>query len=191
MTEDFWLICGGKIYQGTKVCRVKELCRYDLWPWPCDLQTEIPFRSVSPKRMTIFGWYLVWGCIRRQRCVTQKISVYATFDLDPVTLTPNCIIFPFRSIIPKRLTIFGWYLVWGYIRGQRCVVQKNCVDAIFDLDPVTFKLKFPSALYLLNEWRFLVDIWCEDVSGDKGVSCERLVSMWPLTLTNWPWPKIA
>jgi hypothetical protein len=25
-------------------------------------------------------------------------------------------------------------------------------------------------MYLLNEWRFLVDIWCEDVLGDKGVS---------------------
>jgi hypothetical protein len=187
--EVFWLIFGVRMYQGTKVCLVKELCRCDLWPWPCDLQTEIIFCSVSPKRMKILGWYFVWRCIRRQRCVTQKISIDATVDLNPVTLTPNCIIFPFRSIIPKRLMIFGWYLVWGCIGGQRCVVWKNCVDATFDLDPVTFKPKLPSALYLLNKWRFLVDIWCEDVSGDKGVSGERLVLMQLLTLTQWPWPK--
>jgi hypothetical protein len=95
------------MYQETKVCRAKELCRCPLWPWLCDLDTEIPFCSVSPKRMKIFGWYLVWGCIRGQRCVRQKICVYVTFDLDPVTMTPNCIIFPFRSIIPKRLKIFA------------------------------------------------------------------------------------
>jgi hypothetical protein len=150
-----------------------------------DFETEICFRSVSPKRMKIFGWYLVWGCIRGQRCVRQKICVDVT--LDPVTMTSNCIVFPFRSIIPKRLNIFGWYLVGG---GQRCVARKNRVDVTFDLDSVTFDLdsvtlkpKFPSTLYLLNEWRFSVDIWCEDVSGDKGVSGKRCVSMCPLTLT--------
>jgi hypothetical protein len=193
------------------------------------------FRSIIPKWPKIFGWYLVGGYIRGQRCVARKNRLDATFALDPVTfkpkfpsalhllnewrflvdiwyvdvsgqkgvscerlvlmrpltLTPNCIIFLFRSIIPKRLKIFGWYLVGGYIRGQRCVARKNCVDATFDIDPVTFKPNFPSALYLLNEWRFLVVIWCEDVSGDKGVSGNRFVSMWPLTLTQWPWPQIA
>jgi hypothetical protein len=44
--EDFWLIFGGRMYPGTKVCRAKEYCRCDLWPWPCDLETEIPFCSV-------------------------------------------------------------------------------------------------------------------------------------------------
>jgi hypothetical protein len=78
-------------------------------------------------------------------------------------------IFPFHSIIPEQLKIFGWYLVGGCIRGQRCVPRMICVDATFDLDPVTLKPKFPSALYLLSEWLFLVDIWCEDVSGDRCV----------------------
>jgi hypothetical protein len=118
------LIFGGRIYQVTKVCRVKESCRCDLWPWPCDLETEIPLRSVSPKRMKIFDWYLVWGCIRAQRCVTRKICVDAAFGLDPVILTQNCIIIPFRSASSKRMKIFGWYLVGGCIRGQRCVTQK-------------------------------------------------------------------
>jgi hypothetical protein len=86
--EDFWLISGGIMYQGTKVCRAKELCRCDHWPWPCDLETEIPFCSVSPKRMKIFGWYLVWGCISEQRYVARKNGVDATFDLDSVTLKP-------------------------------------------------------------------------------------------------------
>jgi hypothetical protein len=132
--QDFFMKFAWVMYQGTKVCRAKELCRCDLWPWPCDLETKIPFRSVSPKRMKIFGWYLVWGCIRIQRCVRQNICVDVTFDLDPVTMTPNCIIIHFRSIIPKRLKIFGWYLVGGCIRGQRFVARKNCVDATFDLD---------------------------------------------------------
>jgi hypothetical protein len=180
-TEDFWLIFGGRMYQGTTVCRVKESCWCELWPWLCDLETEIPFRSVSPKRMRIFifDWYMVWGCIGGQRCVGQKICVDVTFDHDP-----NCIIFPFRSIITKRLKMFGWYLVGGCIRGQRCVARKNRVDASFDLDSVTLKPKFPSVLYLLNEWRFSVDIWCEDVSEDKDASGKRFVSMWP-------WPQIA
>jgi hypothetical protein len=93
-------------------------------------------------------------------------------------------IFPFRSIIPNWLKIFDWYLVGWCIRGQRCVARKNRVDATFDLDPVTLKPKLFSALYLLNEWRFLIDISCEDVSGDKDVSCKRFVSMRPLTLTQ-------
>jgi hypothetical protein len=98
--------------------------------------------------------------------------------------TPAAVrIFPFRSIIPKQQKIFYWYLVGGCIGRQRCVARKNRVDATFDLDPVILKLKFPSALYLQNEWRFLVDIWCEDVSGDKGVSRKRFMSMWSLTLT--------
>jgi hypothetical protein len=80
--------------------------------------------------------------------------------------------------------ILGWYLVGGCIIGQRCVAQKNRVDVTFDLDPVTLKPKLPSAVYLLIEWRFFVDIWWEDVSGDKGVSLERFVSMRPLTLTQ-------
>jgi hypothetical protein len=169
-----------------------------------DLETEIPFRSVSPKQIKIFGWYLVRGCIRGQRCVALKNRVDLSFDLDPVTLkpkfpsalylpsesrflvdiwcedvsgdkgvsckifvsmwpltlNPNCILFPFRSIIPKQLKIFGWYLVGGYIRGQRCVTRKNRVDATFRLYPVSFKLKFPSALNLLTEWKVLVDISC-------------------------------
>jgi hypothetical protein len=54
------------------------------------------------------------------------------------------------------------------------VTRKNHVDATFDLD---LEPKFPSALYLQNESRFLVDIWCEDVSGDKGVSHKRFVPM--------------
>jgi hypothetical protein len=72
-------------------------------------------------------------------------------------------------------------LVGGCIRWWRCVTWKNCVDATFDLDSVTLKPKFPSALYLLYEWRFLIDTWCEDVSGYKGVSHERFMSMRPLT----------
>jgi hypothetical protein len=67
------------------------------------------------------------------------------------------------------MKIFGWYLVWGCIRGQRCVAQKNRVDATFGLDSVTLKPKFPSTLYILNKWRFLVDIWCEDVWGQRCV----------------------
>jgi hypothetical protein len=127
------------MYQGTKVCRAKELCRCA--PWPCDLEIKIPFRSVSPKRMKIFGWYLVWGCIRGQRCVRQKICVDVTFDLDQ------------------------W--PWPQIA-----------------------LYCPPVLWLLiSDWRFLVDIWLGYVSGDKGVSCKRIVSMWPLTLTLWPWNR--
>jgi hypothetical protein len=94
-------------------------------------------------------------------------------------------IFPFRS---KHLMNFSWYLVGGCIGGQRCVAPKNRVDATFDLYPVTLKPKFLSALYLLNEWRFLVDIWWKDVSGDKGVSRERkncvdaTFDLYPVTL---------
>jgi hypothetical protein len=45
------------------------------------------------------------------------------------------------------LLIFGVSMY----QGQTCVAQKNHVDATFDLDPVTLKPKFLSALYLLNE----------------------------------------
>jgi hypothetical protein len=134
-------------------------------------------------------WTYTTDCMQKDLCKEWMQRDLCCFDLDPVTMTPNCIIFPFRSIIPKRLNIFGWYLVGGCIRGQRCVVRKNCVEATFDLDSVTLKPNFPSAL--LNEWRFLVDIWCEDVSGDKGVSGKRFVSMWPLTLTQWPWRQAS
>jgi hypothetical protein len=175
MTDDFGLIFGGRVYQVRKVCRAKDLWRCNLWPWPCDLETEIPFRSVSPKQMKIFSWYLVRGCIRGQRCVAWKIRA---------DVTQNCIIIPFRSVSPKRMKIFGWYLVGGCILGQRCVTRKIRVDVTFDLEPVTLKQKFPSALYLLNKWRFSVDIWWEDVSGDKGVLRKRFVPMWPLTLTQ-------
>jgi hypothetical protein len=103
-----------------------------------------PFRSIIPKWLKIFGWYLVGGCIRGQRCVARKINVDAT-------LTQNCIIIPFRSVSSKRMKIFGWYWVGGCIGGQRCVIRKKRVDATFDLDPVTLKPKFPSAIYLLKE----------------------------------------
>jgi hypothetical protein len=89
--------------------------------------------TLKPKFPKIFSWYLVWGCIRGQRCVSQKICGDVIFDLDPVTMTPNFIIFLFRSIIPKRLTILGWYLVGGCFRGQRCAARKYRVDATFDL----------------------------------------------------------
>jgi hypothetical protein len=96
-------------------------------------------------------------------------------------------IFPFRSIIPKRLKIFGWYLVWGCIRRERCVAQKICVDAKFDLDPVTLKPKFPSALYLLNEWKIF---GCYLVGG-----CIRVYIMCQAKdlcrCDLWPWPQIA
>jgi hypothetical protein len=74
--------------QGTKVCRAKDLC------W-CDLDPKlhnISFRSIIPRQLKIFGWYLVRGCVGGQRCVVQKICV------DDVTLTQNCIIIPFRSV---------------------------------------------------------------------------------------------
>jgi hypothetical protein len=58
--EDFWLIFGGSMNQGTKVGRSKESCRCDLWP--CDLETEIPFCSVSPKWMKISDWYSAKWC---------------------------------------------------------------------------------------------------------------------------------
>jgi hypothetical protein len=53
--EDFWLIFIGRMYQGTKLCHAK--VSGDLWPWPCELETEIPFRSVSPKRMSYITYY--------------------------------------------------------------------------------------------------------------------------------------
>jgi hypothetical protein len=57
---------------------------------------------------------------------------------------------------------------WAMYQGTHvCCVKESCRC---DLWPVTLKPKFPSALCLLNEWRFFVDIWCEDVSWDKGLS---------------------
>jgi hypothetical protein len=46
--EDFWLIFGGRMYQGIKVCPAKHV---DV---TFDLETEISFLSVSPKRIQIF-----------------------------------------------------------------------------------------------------------------------------------------
>jgi hypothetical protein len=84
------------------------------------------------------------------------------------------------------MKILGWYLVGGCIRGQRCCTKDLCrCDLWVDLDPVTFKPKFPSTLYLLSKWRFWVDIWWEDISGDKGVLPKIFMSMRPLTLTLW------
>jgi hypothetical protein len=40
--EGFWLIFGGRMYQGTMVCRAKDSCWCDLGPWSCDLQTKLP-----------------------------------------------------------------------------------------------------------------------------------------------------
>jgi hypothetical protein len=149
--EDFSLIFGGKMYRGIKVCHVEESCRCDIWPWPCDLETGIPFRSVSPNRMKIFGWYLVWGCITGQWFVTRKISVDATFDVDPKlhnNSLPLCI---FETNEDFWLIFGGRMYQWT----KMCVTRKNRVDATFDLDPVTLKPKFPSALYFLKEWATL------------------------------------
>jgi hypothetical protein len=133
MNEDFWLIFGGRMYQGTKVCRAKESCRYDLRPWPCDLETEIPFCSVSPKRMKIFGWYLMWGCIRGQRCVTKDLC--------------RCDLWPWPSDLDAKLHNNSLPL---------CIFETN----------EDFWLIFGGRMY----------------RGDKGVSREKFVSMWPLTL---------
>jgi hypothetical protein len=78
---------------------------------------------------------------------------------------------------------FSWNLHGWCIRGQWCVAEKNRVAVTIDLEPVTLKPKFPSALYLLNECKFLVDIWCEDVSGYKAVSGKRC------RCDLWPWPS--
>jgi hypothetical protein len=173
-SEDFWLIFGGRMYRGTTVCRAKESCRCDLWPWLCDLETEIPFRSASPKRMKIFGWYMVWGCIRRRRCVRQKICVDVTFDLDPVTMTPNCIIFPF---LPIRLKIFGWYLVGGCIRGQRYVARKNRVYATFDLET---EIPFHSFSWTNEDFRLIFGV--RMYQGTKVCQAKDLswCDLWPL-----------
>jgi hypothetical protein len=218
MNEDFWLIFGGRMYQGTKVCNVKDSHRCDLWPRPCDLETEIPIRPVSPKWDEIFG--LIFGGRMYQGTKVCRMKNWYRCDLWPWPCDRETEI-PFRSVFPKQMNILGWYLVGGCIGGQRCVPRKICIDVIFDLDPVTVKPKFPSALYLLNVYRFLVDIWWEDVSGYKGVLHKRLGCMRPLTLilrslkpkslplhisymnedfwlsmqcltfTQWPWPKIA
>jgi hypothetical protein len=73
-----------------------------------------PFRSIIPKRLMIFSWYLVWGCIGGTKVCRAKEAFL--FDLDPVTLKPK---FP-SALCPRRKKIFYWYLVWGCIRGQRC-----------------------------------------------------------------------
>jgi hypothetical protein len=121
-----------------------------------------------------------FGCYRFIKHPRQHKLGWCFMFLEPCP--PS--VFPFSSVIPKR-KIFFWYLVvGGCIPGDRCVAQKNYVDPTFDLNPVTRKPKFPSALYLLSEWRFFIDIWRDDVSGDKGVSHKILVLMRPLTLTQ-------
>jgi hypothetical protein len=156
LLNEWWFLGGGCIKEQRCVVWKEYLCRCDLWPWPCDFETEIPFRSVSPRRMKIFGWYLVGGCIGGQRCVPRNIRVDVTFDLETKIAV--------ASVSPKRIKIcFYWYLVGGCIRG--CVAWKICVDVTFDLDPVIFKLKLPSTPYItliMNEDFWL--IFCEMMS---------------------------
>jgi hypothetical protein len=154
------------MYQGTKVSRANYLCRCDLWPWPRDLNPKLQHNSL-PLCISKTKWrFLVdiwWEDVSGDKGVSREwfVSMWP-LDLDPVTFETEI---PFRSVSPKRMKIFGWYLVGGCIRAQRCVARKICVDVTLDLDLVTLKPKLSSAL--LNEWRFLVDIWWEDVSGTK------------------------
>jgi hypothetical protein len=170
------------LFRERKVCRSKDSCRCDLWPWCCDLETEIPFRSISPKRMKIFCWY--WGRLFRETKVC-RVKDSCRCNHWPWSCDLETEI-PFRSISPKRMNIFGWCLVGGCIRGaKRCVTRNICVDATFDLDPVTLKPKFHSTpYYLLNEWRFLVDIGGRLYQGTKVCrakdSCR--CDLWP-----WSW----
>jgi hypothetical protein len=172
-------ICMGDVPGDKGVSRERIVLMWSLtltlWPWNQD-----SFRSASPKRMKIYGWYLVWRCVWGQRCVWQKNCVDVTFNLDSVTMTPNCIIFPFRSIITKRLKIFGWYLVGGCIRGQRCVTWKNRVDATFDLDSVTLKPKFPSAPKRMRIFGWYL-VW-------GGQRCVRQKICVNVTFDLVPWP---
>jgi hypothetical protein len=101
--EDFWLIFSGRMYQGIKVCHMKESCQCDLWPWLCDLETEIPFRSGSPKRMKIFGWYLVGGCIG---CANSVLcTVYLSFSSSAYLLPSCCAV---RSLSPILLILLHY-----------------------------------------------------------------------------------
>jgi hypothetical protein len=59
---------------------------------------------------------------------------FLTFDLDPVTMTPNCIIFPFRSIIPKRLKSFGVLFGGRMYQGIKVCRAKNSCRATFELE---------------------------------------------------------
>jgi hypothetical protein len=94
-----------------------------------------------------------------------------TFDLEPEI--------PFCSVSPERMKIFYWCLQGWCIRGQRCVVWWNLGDVIFYLGAVTLNLKFPSALYVLNECRFW---YC--VLGDKGVSHSGIVALCQFSLLH-------
>jgi hypothetical protein len=97
-----------------------------------------------------------------------------------------------RNSLPPCIseTNEDFWLIFGgrvYQGTMVCRANVSCRCNLLTLTLWPLKPKFPSGLYLLNEWRFLVDIWWEDVSGDKGVLRERFVSMWPLTLTLWLW----
>jgi hypothetical protein len=71
--------------------------------------------------------------------------------------------------------LLGWC-----IRGRRCVMWWNHGAVTLELCAVTLNLKFPSVLYLLNEWRFVIGI-CRDNE------LWGIVALWPLTLAQWPW----
>jgi hypothetical protein len=55
-----------------------------------------------------------------QRCVTRKIRVDASFDLDPVNLIRNCIIIPFCSLL-----VDIW---WEGVPGHRGVSHERIVS---------------------------------------------------------------